>query len=386
MAGHSKWQFSFSLAQSNWQASRYGTGMNWSGTVHQGNKSSTGGPIRIGFVPLCDCAPVAMAQELGLFRAQGLQVELSREVGWATIRDKLVMRDIEAAHAPAAMVLGINLGIGSFKVPCVTALVLNLHGNAITLSNRLWQAGVRDAANLRDYARSGRNGAMLTLGVAFSCSSHNFLLQKWLRTVGLDPEREVNVVVVPPPQMAANLKAGNLDGYCVGEPWNSVAVVQRAGWIAATSSDIALRHPEKVLLVRADFAEARDDEHRRLVAALREACEFCEHPANRERVARTLAASEYLNASREAIRRSLSGPFKFNKDRVEPVSGFHIFAGIGVNEPGPDKAAWVRDSLVQSGVLPKSNGLDQHRLASMFRLDLFQSSLATPNPGSGIAA
>jgi ABC-type nitrate/sulfonate/bicarbonate transport system substrate-binding protein len=360
--------------------------MNSSETVHRVKESPRGGPIRIGFVPLCDCAPVAMAHELGLFTAQGLRVELSREVGWATIRDKLVMRDVEAAHAPAAMVLGISLGLGSFKVPCVTALVLNIHGNAITLSNRLWQAGVRDAASLRDYIRSNRNGSMLTFGVAFSCSSHNFLLQKWLRAGGLDPEREVNVVVVPPPQMAANLKSCNLDGYCVGEPWNSVAVVQRAGWVAATSSDIALRHPEKVLLVRADFAESRHDEHRRLIAALREACEFCEQPGNRERVARTLAAPKYLNTSKEALRRSLSGPFKFSQERVEPVPGFHVFAGSEVNEPSPDKAAWVRDSLVESGVLPKSNGLDQNRLASMFRLDLFQSSLATTNPSIAVPA
>jgi ABC-type nitrate/sulfonate/bicarbonate transport system substrate-binding protein len=342
--------------------------------VSQNRTRSTGGPIRIGFVPLCDCAPIVMAHELGLFAAYGLQIELRREVGWATIRDKLVMRDLEAAHAPAAMVLGISLGIGSYKVPCVTGLVLNLHGNAITLSNRLWAAGVRDAATLGDYIRSRKNGMPLTFGVAFSCSSHIFLLHKWLRSAGLDPAREVNVVVVPPPQMAPNLKAQTLDGYCVGEPWNSVAVLQRAGWVAATSPSIAPRHPEKVLLVREDFAETRGDDHRSLIAALREACDFCQPLENRERVAHTLAGAKYLNTSADAIRRSLSGPFAFGKPRAEPLTDLHVFAGIEVNEPGPDKAAWVRDSLVQSGILAKSNGLDQHRLAAMFRLDLFLSA------------
>ena len=295
-------------------------------------------------------------------------------MGWATIRDKLVLRDLEAAHAPAAMVLAISLGIGSFKVPCLTGLVLNLHGNAITLSNQLWEEGVRDAATLCDHVRSRKNGALLTFGVAFSCSSHGFLLQKWLRSGGLNPAREVNIVVVPPPQMAPNLKAQNLDGYCVGEPWNSVAVLQRAGWIAATSPGIAPRHPEKVLLVRADFAETRADEHRSLIAALREACDFCQGPENRERVAQTLSGAKYLNTNAEAIRRSLSGPFEFGKARAEPLPGLHVFAGADVNEPGPDKAGWVRDSLVQSGVLPKSHGLDQQRLASMFRLDLFNAA------------
>src|SRR5215469_14602032 len=131
---------------------------------------SRNGPIRLGFVPLCDCAPVVMAQELGLFAARGLRVELSREVGWATIRDKIVLRELEAAHAPAAMVLGISLGIGSFRVPCVTGLVLNLHGNGVTLSKRLWNQDVRDPATLREFVRARRDGSPLTFGVAFSCS------------------------------------------------------------------------------------------------------------------------------------------------------------------------------------------------------------------------
>src|SRR6185369_2861584 len=193
----------------------------------------------------CDCAPLVMAHELGFFDARALRVELSREVGWATIRDKIVMRDLDAAHAPAAMVLGISLGIGSSPVPCVTGLVLNLHGNAITLSNRLWEEGVRDAGTLREFIRSRGREDLLTFGVAFSCSSHGYLLRKWLRASRCEPACGPNIVMVPPPQMAANLKAGNLDGYCVGEPWNSVAVLQRAGWIVATSPNIELGHPEK---------------------------------------------------------------------------------------------------------------------------------------------
>src|SRR5215472_11675164 len=233
-----------------------------------------GSVIRIGFVPLCDCAPLVMAHELGLFAARGLRVELSREVGWATIRDKIVLRELEAAHAPAPMVLGISLGVGSSKVPCVTGLVLNLHGNAVTLSNRLWARGVRDARTLRELIRSNGSVPSFAMGVAFACSSHNFLLRKWLCETGLDPARDVNIVVVPPPQIAANLKTGNLDGYCVGEPWNSLAVNQRAGWITALSQEIAPRHPEKVLLVREEFAESRAEEHEQLIAALLEACEF----------------------------------------------------------------------------------------------------------------
>jgi ABC-type nitrate/sulfonate/bicarbonate transport system substrate-binding protein len=319
-----------------------------------------------------------MAAELGLFAAHGLDVKLSREVGWATVRDKVLLRELEAAHAPAAMVLTNSLGIGSFKFPCVTGLVLNLHGNAITLSNRLWEAGVRDSATLREFVLGHRGKPKLAFGVAFSCSSHNFLLRAWLRAGGLDPGRDVNIVVVPPPQMAANLKAGNLDGYCVGEPWNSVAVLQRAGWVAAASARIAPLHPEKVLLARADFVEARDEEHRRLIVALHEACAWCQRPENRNRLAATLAQPQYLNTNPDAVRLSLCQPFRVGKDEREEIKDFHTFAGPEVNEPGPDKAAWVRESLLQSQVLPKSMSVDKNQLAAVFRLDLFHSALGDP--------
>jgi ABC-type nitrate/sulfonate/bicarbonate transport system substrate-binding protein len=334
-----------------------------------------GGVIRIGFVPLCDCAPIIMAHELGLFAAHGLRVELSREVGWATIRDKIVLRELEAAHAPAAMVLAIGLGIGSFKVPCATALVLNLHGNGVTISRRLWNEGVQTLAALREFLRSRAGGSALTFGVAFSCSSHNFLLKKLLRSAGLEPERDVNIAVVPPPQMAANLKAGSLDGYCVGEPWNSLAVLQRAGSVLALSPDIAPRHPEKVLLVREEFVESRSDEHERLVAALLEACEFCQLPENRQQVAEILAGPNYLNISREAVQSSLCGPFKFHKQRRETVSDLHLFAGPDVNEPGLDKAVWAQQTLLETGLFSMLPPLNRTRLEAMFRSDIFHSAI-----------
>jgi ABC-type nitrate/sulfonate/bicarbonate transport system substrate-binding protein len=250
-----------------------------------------------------------------------------------------------------------------------------MHGNGITLSNRLWQSGVRDLPALTEFVRSRRSPAPLTFGIPFSCSSHNFLLQKWLRGGGLEPVRDVNLVVVPPPQMAANLKAGTLDGYCVGEPWNSLAVVQRAGWVAALSPNIAPRHPEKVLLARADFAESRAEEHELLIGALLEACEFCHQAENREQVARTLAGSSYLNIKKEAIERSLVGPFRFRKDQTALSPDTHVFAGPGVNEPDLEKAVWARDSLRETGMLPDAPRLNQERLGRMFRADLFDAAV-----------
>lgn len=186
-------------------------------------------PIRLGFVPLTDCAPLVMAAELGLFEKYGLRVTLHRELGWASIRDKIIFGELDAAHALAAMPLAATLGLGSVRSKCLTALVLNLHGNAITLSNELWRQGVRDGASLREETKRWRGQRVLTLGVVYPFSSHRHLLRKWLAAHSINPDRDVRMVVVPPPQMASNLKAGNLDGFCVGEPWNSAVVQLRAG-------------------------------------------------------------------------------------------------------------------------------------------------------------
>jgi ABC-type nitrate/sulfonate/bicarbonate transport system substrate-binding protein len=331
-------------------------------------------PLKLGFVPLCDCAPIVMAHELGLFEKHGVDVELRREVGWATIRDKMLYGELDAAHATAAMVFAATLGLGSIRVECVTGIALNLHGNAITLSNRLWDAGVRDGGTLREFIRSRRSGQQLTLGVVFPFSSHNFLLRKWLRSHGIDSERDVQIVVVPPPQMVASMKSGNLDGYCVGEPWNSVAVLHRVGWVVATSVEISPMHPEKVLMVTRDFSEAREGEHLALITALTEACEFCDQPVNRGRVIETLARPHYINAPVQALRMSMCSTFDFGKGRVEEMPEFNIFARNNANEPSVDKAAWVLGSMRESGVIPDPALVTPDTAAGVFRADIFHQA------------
>ena len=268
-------------------------------------------PLRVGFVPLTDCAPLVMAQELGLYRKYGLKVTLSRELGWATVRDKIVHRELDAAHALAAMPVAATLGLGSVPAHCLTALVLNLNGNAITLSNELLARGVRDGAGLREEIRRVRHEKIYTFGVVFPFSSHRHLLRRWLAAHGIDAERDVRIVIVPPPQMVPNLKAGNLDGFCAGEPWNSVAVQAQVGWTIATSAELDPGHPEKVLMTRADFAEKRHVEHLRLIVALLEACEFCQATGNRDEVLRTLARPEYVGVPEVVLRHGLDGDFHF---------------------------------------------------------------------------
>ena len=336
-------------------------------------------PIRLGFVALSDCAPIAMAKEMGLFDKYGVAVELSREVGWATVRDKIIYKEIDAAPVPAPMVFAARFGLGSIQANCVTGLVLNLHGNAITLSSALWKAGVRDGATLRAYIEDNRASRTLTFGVVFPFSSHNFILRKWLLAHGIVPDRDVHIAVVPPPQMPANLRLGNLDGYCVGEPWNSMAVLNKTGWCVATSAEIAPNHPEKVLMVREDFAAQQEEQHLALIAALREACEFCQKAENRPEVIKTLAGPRFLNLPERALRTSIGTRFDFGHDRVERTEGFHIFAGPNVNEPDAAKAQWVLANMWQLGMLPKESVIDPADVGAAFRADIFHQSTALIN-------
>lgn len=335
----------------------------------------SGRVIRLGYVPVCDCAPLIMAREVGLFAKHGLRVELSREAGWATIRDKIVYQELEAAHAPAGMVFAATLGLRCVPTPCLTALVLNLQGNAITLSERLWREGVRDGEGLARCVRERGEERALTLGIVSPFSSHHFLLNAWLTRHGIDPARDVRVVVVPPPQVFLNLRAGYLDGYCVGEPWNSLAVLAKEGWCAATSADIAPMHPEKVLMARSDFATERDEEHRALVAALLEACRFCDRPENRERIMETLAEPPHVGAPIQALRMSMAGSFDFGHGRVDKMSDFNVFHRHDANAPTQERARWVLDQLVAWRLLPDPETAGREAVARVFRPDLFQAAL-----------
>ncbi len=334
-------------------------------------------PLRLGFVALSDSAPVIMAKELGLYAKYGLAVELHREVGWATIRDKIIYGELEAAHAPAGMVVAASCGLGSVQAECLTGLVMSLNGNAITLSQALWKKGVRDGRTLRKAIE--QNDEPFTFGAVHACSSHTFLLREWLRSQHIEPDRDVRIVIVPPAQVYANLKAGHLDGYCVGEPWNSLAVLTRTGWCVATSEEIAPRHPEKVLMVRRSFAERSHREHLALIAALLEASAFCARPENRERLMETLAQPEYVGAPIQALRMGMAGKFDYGHGRVEKHPAFHLFAGEDVNEPTREKAEWVIGYLLSSGLVEDPSLVPRERAGDWFREDLFHQATKLAN-------
>jgi ABC-type nitrate/sulfonate/bicarbonate transport system substrate-binding protein len=331
-------------------------------------------PLKVGFVALTDAAPFVVAQETGLFLKHGLNVELSREIGWASIRDKIIYGELDAAHAPAPMLWSVTLGLDCVKCPVATALVLNLHGNALTLSERLRDAGVHDADSLRAEARKRSGERKLTFGVVFSFSSHHLMLRSWLQAGGIDPEKDVRIVVVPPAQMFRNLAAGTIDGYCVGEPWNSLAVREKIGWVATWSAAHSPGHSEKVLMVTERFAGRRPSEHAALVRALTQACAWCDERRNREPLAEMLSGAAYINQSKRIILPALTGAFDRGHGIVEDVPDFHVFSEHDANVPTVEKALALQKDLVRYGLIARQD-VNPQLAQRLFREDLYRNAV-----------
>jgi len=327
--------------------------------------------FKIGFVPLVDAAPIVVAQEFGLFEKYGTEIVLTREVGWASIRDKIIYGELDATHALAAMPLAATYGLGSIPCPCATGLVLNLNGNAITLSETLWSQGIQDGHQLKREILAKRGKKIFTFGIGFTFSSHKYLLQQWLNSFGINPERDVRIVVIPPRSLIPNLASGNLDGYCVGEPWNSLAVEQKLGWITAVSADLSPRHPEKVFMARTEFISSYQDEYVSMCAALLEACIYCQQPANRRTVAELLSRPAYLNCETSSLLPCLEGPLHFGHDRRDKIPDMFVFHSEEANEPSADKGAWIINRLLRNGIYRDRLPIPSHGIHQNFREDLF---------------
>jgi len=342
------------------------------------------GSLRVGFAATIDCATLVVAQELGVFARHGLDVRLSREVGWATIREKLLHEELDAAAAHASMLFSIYCGLGVARRACLTGLLLGLNGSAITLSRALWDLGARDAVSLGKVIREHKGRRTFTFGVVLDLSSQNFNLRKWLGTGGIDVDRDVRVVVIPSALIYETFRAGHLDGYCVAEPWNSAAALGGTGWVAATTSDVEPFHPEKVLLVLQDFAEKREEEHLRMIAALIEAGQYCDRPGNRREVVRMLAQPKYFEVEPAILANALVGPYETGRGS-RAVEDLIIYDALKAGAPTRDKGRWVYD-LVRTLCRAEPNPARPEIVAQLFREDLFRRALAFTSERARIGA
>jgi ABC-type nitrate/sulfonate/bicarbonate transport system substrate-binding protein len=328
--------------------------------------------LRIGFLPENDCASVVAAQEFGFFADQGLNVQLSRESSCAWLRDKLISGELDAAHAPATLPFVLSLGLDFEQCPCVSGMVLSLQGNAITISRTLWKQGVKDAEALRNRVCRDWGKRTYTLGVVFPYAPSYFLLCDWMRSAAIIPHSHVRIVVVPPEQMFPMLELGYLDGFCAGEPWTSVAEAADAGVCLATSAQLAPLHPEKVLIVRREFAERRADVHRKMITALLEASRHCDDIGNCEGLCEILAQPQFVNAPVECLRPGLIGPFVSRGGKRESLFGLNVLRQYQANDPCSEKAAWITGRLC---AFLKPGGHEKFpapRYADIYRPDIFR--------------
>lgn len=327
--------------------------------------------LRLGFVPLNDCAPIAVAQETGIFARHGLDVELSRELGWASVRDKIAYGHLDAAQSIAGIALALGLGINEMRCEVAVPMVLNLHGNAVTISSEIGPDKIGRGEGLKNFLEYvWKKERPFTLAATHRYSSHFTLLKTWLSRHGVVAPEHVEIIFLPPSLMPRSLAAGHIDGYCVGEPWNSESIVAGTGWCPVTSAEIARGHPEKVLLVSGNFLRERKGETIALIAALIEACELCQSSAFREELIAILALKAYTGASPEVLGNSLGPIFNTGVDRVS-ASGFHIFHGDSTNRPSMDKASWVLSELRNAGTIPEGTC---GALSRIFREDLYHAA------------
>lgn len=308
--------------------------------------------LDIGFIPLTDCAPLIVAKEKGFFATHGLeQVKLVREPSWQELSRDIAEGRLDAAQMVAGMPLSMTLGAGGKpSIPMVTSMVLSRNGNAITLSKEFQEMGVTNLLELKE-AIAKNPDKVPTFGVVHPASMHNLLLRYWLASGGIDPDHDVSLMVIPPPQMVANLKAGNIDGYCVGEPWNSRAVQEDIGYVITTDIDIWSGHPEKILGVKEDWVEKHPQTHLALVKALIEACEYCDDYRNREEIVELLARPEYLNTSPKYIRPGFVDPYDYGT-KTESLLRFNQFYVDQANSPGRTEGLWILTQLARWGYTP----------------------------------
>ena len=329
--------------------------------------------LRLGFIPLADCAPLAVADAMGFFQAEGLQVTLVREASWATIRDKVQARLLDGAHMLGPMPLASTLGVGGERSHLIAPMALNLNGSAISVSR-----GLADRMRMLDpeamserpvtaqalkrvvHERRAARAPPLTLAAVFPFSTHAYALRHWLAEAGIDPDADVRLVITPPPRMTGQLRSGEIDGFCVGAPWNAAAEADGSGEILVRTREIWPGAPDKVLGVSAAFAEHEPEALQGLLRALIKAAAWADEAENRPALARLLARPEYVGEPEPLLARSLV-------EAPEAIF-FHL---ADANVPWLDHAVWFLGQMRRWGQIGPDVDAPA-TAAAVYRPDLYR--------------
>ena len=341
--------------------------------------------LNLGYMRLSDSAPIIVAQELGFYEKYGLNIALHREVSWANIRDKMIIGTFDACQMLAPMVLATTLGVAGIRAPIINGLVLSLNGNGLTLSTSLWEKMIVKTS-LEDYEPAETSRALkqviddnpdsaLTFATVHNFSTHTMLLRKWFEMGGIDADRDVRIIVLPPEQMVDSLAQGVIDGFCVGEPWNSIAVEYGAGVMVSTGIQIWNGAPEKVLAVSESWHVSNPSTHLRLRLALMESCSWLSDMNNREQAVDILSRPVYLDLSKEYLRPSLSGQIIHQRGQEPSVqSNFHVFDHLNAGFPWrSDAELMIRQAAPLLGK-PLSKESSKSLIQRCCRTDLYREA------------
>ena len=317
----------------------------------QGSDKPEKEEVKIGFIPLTDCASVVMASVLGIDKKYGVKIVPTKESSWASVRDKLVNGELDFAHVLYGLVYGVHLGVGGQKKDRAVLMTLNNNGQAITLSKKLADKGAIDGASLAKLMAAEKRE--YTFAQTFPTGTHAMWLYYWMAANGINPMKDAKVITVPPPQMVANMRVGNMDGFCVGEPWNHRAIMDGIGITATTTQDIWKDHPEKVLGTTAEYAKKYPNTSRAVTAAILEASRWIDASiANRNKMAETIADKAFVNTSVDAVNQRILGRYQNGRGLTwdDPNSMKFYNEGL-VNFPYLSDGMWFLTQHKRWGIL-----------------------------------
>lgn len=307
--------------------------------------------VRIGFIPLTDCASVVMASVLKFDEKYGIKIIPTKEASWAGVRDKLVNGELDMAHVLWGLIYGVHLGVGGAKKDMAILMNLNNNGQAITLSKKLADKGAVDGPSLAKLMASDKRE--YTFAQTFPTGTHAMWLYYWLATYGINPMKDAKMITVPPPQMVANMRVGNMDGYCVGEPWGHRAIADGIGITGVTTQDIWKDHPEKALGTTAEFVQKYPNTARAVVMAVLEAGRWIDAGLqNKNKMAETVADKAYVNTSVDVINQRILGRYQNGLGKTWDDPNYMKFFNDGVvNYPYLSDGMWFLTQHKRWGLL-----------------------------------
>jgi len=347
----------------------------WVGTAYASDAPETTA-LKFGIIALTDCSPIVIAHEKGFFKKYGINATIAKGANWAAIRDALSNGDNQATHMLIGMPIASTMGLlGSPKKPMVIPWLLNRNGQSITLKAELKGKVGADPKALKPMVMEAKaKGSPMTFAMTFPPGTHAMWMRYWLGAGGINPDKDVSLVTIPPPQMVANMKVGKMDGYCVGEPWNARAIADGIGFTALNTQDIWKDHPEKVCAFTAEFADKNPKTVKAILKGLNDASVWLDNMKNRPEQAEIVSRAIYINCPKKVILDRMLGDYDFGDSRKKKDPNYMIFSNRNCNYPQPKYAKWWLTQFKRWGMVtgaPDYDGVAKQ----VMRTDIYEEAM-----------